>query len=107
MKTKSECLIYTNRELPGWSKLTGKERCDRVSDALDDLYAGVDGVIRRISLKSLDGQTCIDTVPSECDLTLADVFCAVRQALDEAEMMIGELEEKRNGWGEGACRFKI
>jgi hypothetical protein len=75
-----------------------------VKDALDELYAKIDGILKTISLESLTDQSCIDFVPTGDELTATDVLCHIWQGLDEAEILIGELEALSGAWDGDSCR---
>jgi hypothetical protein len=99
-----ECVVYTEGGKWGWSGMSGRERCDRVSEALDELYAKVTEVRGRLSLDELREDMCIRMMPSGDELGIADGLCGLWGSLDEIEAILSPIEEMVASWDDGACR---
>jgi hypothetical protein len=98
----AQCVAYANSRLPEWSNLSGSERCDTVSDALDELYRKAAQLLDITDMSQLQSR-CLDFVPLSDELTAAQAVNTLARKLCSLFSRIRQLE---GAFAPGTCMQK-
>jgi hypothetical protein len=102
-KLPSGCITYGNGNLPAWSKLKGDEACDRLRDALNELYQKLSMLKERIDLSCMDNVACFSRRYSRDSTTVQDVLGDITGKLCSLKNRLAALGQKYQSLPECDC----